>query len=328
MLELEDRLVINLKNGIGENMKTLLRNILFVVLILSSFSNVAQAQGRGTINVNQEVDVLVQKLEVARKASIDFKDGFYKVESLNDYSDEVEYDMLVQTDVNDSQKKLIVLIPERVRKGKESGFGYFYQARPVSRGRSLMLSPISIGQNGNFIIESERSSSAPVLLLSKSMFNGEEKNTFTMQGRNGALGNGVFTIKKMGSKQKYPKLSSTPRSGFFAAGSKKRGAELIVNDGMLSLFDGSRIDQEYEMIDLNEHEIFSGLALSQWDSMAEYEVSYENIQKLAVFFKNYQGEQEFLLIASPGFREGQYRMDVYQSGNVSWIKKLIINLFE
>lgn len=309
-------------------MKTLLRNILFVSLMLTSFTNTTQAQQRGSINVNQEMDVLVQKLEVTSKASLNFKDGFYKVETLNEYSDEVEYDMLVQTDVNDSEKKLIVLIPERVRKGKESGFGYFFQARPVSRGRSLMLSPISIGQNGNFIIESERSSSAPVLLLSKSMFNGGNKSSFTLQGRNGALGNGVFAVKKMGSKQRHPKLSSTPSSGFFAAGSKKRGAELIVNDGMLSLFDGSRIDQEYEMIDLNNDEVFSGLALSQWDSMAEYEVSYENVQKLAVFFKNYQGEQEFLLIASPGFREGQFRMDVYQSGNVSWIRKLLINLFE
>lgn len=259
--------------------------------------------------------------------SLRFDDGYYEIKKLNDHSVfKKSYEMIVQSDEADYEKKYVIIIPEKVLKGYRSGKGYFYQAKTIKNGNAYMLSPISIDLNGNFVIGSENDTRAPVMILSKK-FDGDTF-TYMLQGRNGGMDNSLFKVEKKSLRKRLPKLRSTPDHGVFASGSKKRGVDLIVNNEMLSLYSNNHIDQEFQMIDINGNGVFSGLARSEWDSMAEFEVGYESVSKLSVFFESYEGKEKSLLIASPGFKKGQYRMDVYKSGRLNWIKKIFTNIFE
>lgn len=279
-------------------------------------------------NIKKIIVTMISFFSMTSYASfLNLQDGYYKIKKINHqriFTD--KYEMLVQTDSTDREKKFVAIIPKEILSGGNSGMGYFYQARPVKNGHAYMFSPISIDLNGNFVIDSENSTRSPILLLSK-QYDGE-KFQMMLQGRNGGMENSLFTVEKKGEKQKYPKLSATPENGVFAAGSKRRGVDLVVFGGMLSLFDNNQISQAFEMVDVNNDFVFSGLTRSEFDSMAEYEVGYEGISKIAMFFETYEGKEQSLLVASPGFRKGQYRMDVYKSGDISWVEKLFINLFE
>jgi len=307
-------------------MKKLVRNIMLSTVLAVSVASSVQAKSRGSIQSQNANDVFASQRAAGTQAySLEVEDGFYKVYAMDGISK--SYDMMVQTDINDAGKKYIVMLPENVRKGKSSGYGYFYQARPVKRGRALMLSPVSINSDGNFVVESENETRAPVVLMSKNI-KPKSGYKFMLQGRNGALKGGIFGVSKMKKRSKQPNLRSYPKNGYFAAGNSKHGPELVVADGLVSLFDGEQVDSTFEMIELNGDGMFTGLARSEWDSMAEYEIGFEDVQKLAVFFDTYEGQEEFMLVASPSFRPGQYRMDVFQSGKLSWVKKFFINLFE
>ncbi len=271
--------------------------------------------------------ILLLLNSAAFATALTLEDGYYKVSTIEKRGrGDEKFQMLVQTDINDASKKYVVMLPKKVLKGYGTGLGYFYQARSVKNGSALMLAPIGIDLSGNFVIHSEVNARSPIALLSKKFIG--EKFDYVLQGRNGALENELYKIERKSGRQRYPNLTNRPSNGYFVVGSKRKGVELVVNENMLSIFGQSYEEKDFEFIDINGSGAFSGLSVSEWDSMAEQEVGYESISKIAMFFETYEGREQSLLVATPGFRPGQYRMDVFKSGDISWVSKILINLFE
>lgn len=311
-------------------MKKMMKKTLLVSALLYSslYANMnVFAADRGVIESDNSEDVLSSIVrEYQTKKVVSMESGYYEIHSMNGggYDD---YELLVQESENNNDKILAVMIPKKVRKGSQSGFGHFFEGRPVKKGSTLMLAPISINKDGNYAIASEMDTRAPVLLVTKGA-KGKFDYEYVIQGKNGALKGAMLGLVRRGDKKRHPKLRATSKKGYFASGDKNSGPELVVVGTELSLYRNGQSEKTYEMIQLNGNDMFSGLTVSEFDTMAEYDVSYENVNKIAMFFDTYGGKEESVIVATPTYEEGYYRMTVYESGTLSWIKKLFINLLD
>lgn len=291
------------------------------------FMNNVHAADRGNIeqsNIEEVLSSMVREQQVKKRVVLE--NGYYEVHGINN-SNFNGYELLVDNAENNTDKILAVLVPKRVRKGSESGFGYFYEGRSVKKGSSMMLAPINITNNGNLVVDSEMDTRSPVLLVSKGSM-GKFNYEFVVQGKNGALDGAMLGLVRRGDKKKHPKLRATSKKGYFASGSHRYGPELVVVGTELSIYKNGSAEKSYEMVQLNGDDMFSALVVSEFDTMAEYDVSYEGVNKIAMFFDTYSGKEESVIIATPTHDVGRYRMTAYDSGTLGWIKKLFINLFD
>lgn len=309
--------------------KIMKKTILVSALLCSTFSTSlsAMAADRGSVDTTSSEDVLSSIVrEYQTKKIVSMESGYYEIHGIN--ADQYnEYELLIQQSQNNHDKVLAVMIPKSVRKGKNSGFGHFFEGRSVKKGSTLMLAPISLNTEGNYSIASEMDTRAPVLLVTKGA-KGKFDYEYVIQGKNGALNGAMLGLVRRGDKKRHPNLRANSQKGYFASGNQKNGPELVVVGTELSIYHNGHSEKTYEMIQLNGDDMFSGLTISEFDTMAEYDVSYENVNKIAMFFDTYNGKEESVIVATPTYQEGYYRMTVYDSGTLSWIKKFFINILD
>ncbi|MDD0852227.1 hypothetical protein HBN50_03920 [Halobacteriovorax sp. GB3] len=266
-------------------------------------------------------EVFQEVKETTAKRKLQIESGYYEAEGMN-YSK--KYEVLVEEDVNDKERKFFLFIDKKTVAGKTSSIGRIYHSRATKNGKNIMLSPLSVTNSGNVQIDSEDNPRSKVVLISK--YNGNKGFSYLLKGQNGAFEGEIFKMKRKSKKTRNPKLSARSKHGFFASGSSRKGLQLMVVGDEISFYGKNELQNTYNLIDLNADGIFSGLVVSEFNAMSASAVSYERIQSLAVFFESYKGQSESVLVATPTFEPGEFRMSVYKNGSPSFLKKIWMNI--
>jgi hypothetical protein len=275
---------------------------------------------------------------VRRERVMLLEEGVYCIEDRN--NDREDLLMLVRPMVNNPDKFLAIVAPKSVLRGERGrrsrGVGWVYQGRSIQNGREIMLSPLTIDENGNLIDSSEAERRAPVVRISKKT--GENnRNDFLVRGVNGGLTDGttreqtnLLEMKKVTSEYGRPNLKTTPTTEMFVAVSS-RNNKLVVFDGQAHMSTSDQEDFTYEMINLNGEEgALAGLVKSEFDTMAQADIAFEKLQKLATFYTFGTGKRserkERFVVLTRSRAQGLYNFEVFQ---ISPDKKSILeNFFE
>lgn len=226
--------------------------------------------------------------------------------------------IIVQTFINDPDKRLILMLPQDVLKGKRVGHGWIFQSRQVRGGGALMLSPLSLdGATGNIVVDSENERYAPVVLLTKKSGT-DHKNPYVLEGRNGGLEGKLMEMSKVKYHFVKPVMRSRPSRDIFV-GICPNQSKLTVSSKFVSIHDDDAIDLSFRMLEVNGgHGELSALARSKFDSMSESDMTYEDVERFATFYSlgSLFGEwandnDERFLMATPAGKKGYYLVEVY-----------------
>jgi hypothetical protein len=239
-------------------------------------------------------------------------DGTYVVGPITGDEIQEETFMMIESDVNDSEKFYALMIPKPLptlnpRQGHPQGIARLYQGRRLGGSGSLMLAPLNISPEGNLEISSETQTRAPVLELSSRP--GRLKYPYVLQGKNGALGGQILGMRGWGGKK--PALKASPADGVFVSGSKH--ADLVVSYPELSFYDGSARGASFNLLDMNGDEgKFAMMLESALDTIAETKIANEQIKRIAVFASGGCFDSEVLLTLIPRAAQGEYAVTLYR----------------
>jgi hypothetical protein len=232
--------------------------------------------------------------------------GLYELSELKNSSRSSVY-WLVDTYANDPSQLIVIHFDKNAMGSNRSSPAYIYHARLIKNRSSLMLSPLFIDKAGNLRILSESTRDVPVLELSANPDN--SRHPYLVRGRNGALGGAHFKLRASGRSQ--PVLQSRPDNGRFLSGDRHSSDAVFVN-GELSISNRGRKDSTYTLIPLNgSGGKFMGLVDSHLDTMAEEEISFEQIQGLSVFVTRCF-DQDVLLHFEPTNEAGRFNLNFFR----------------
>lgn len=216
--------------------------------------------------------------------------------------------LLVDTDVNNPERFIGLMIPERNFKQGSVSQGKFFVGRPIRGGTSVLLAPLVIDTDGHILVDSELSRNSPVLEVSAVSTEGSNRYPYLIEGHNGALNGQVFGMRAVESNRK-PTWTGWPSAGIFVSPSSE--GKMVVKGNTISIHDGLREDRRYTLVPLNGVlGKIAGLKESHFDTMAETDVSTSRFSKIA-FFLNGLSDEEIFVFASPMVRPGDYSIEFF-----------------
>ena len=241
------------------------------------------------------------------QVKIEMSPGLYALNEI-DTNWSTKYYLLMDNFVNDPEKFIAILFKEDAFDSSRRTIARMYQGRPVKGSSMLMLSPLIVDNSGNVRVQSEIQTDAPVIeVIARA--GGDYRYPYVLRGRNGALDGRLYGMR--GSSNKRPTLKPWPSSGVFAS-TNGTEADLMVSGTEVSLYNGSMVDQTYNLIALNgEQGKFAALTKSTFDTMGEVELANEQIRKLATFVTGCF-DREVLMILTPTTQWGAYTLDLFR----------------
>lgn len=275
---------------------------LILVLVLMSLSSWGQQGSLTQTDVNA---VLHGEPSAGPQVEIQFQPGLYEINEGD--SNRISHYLLVDRYINDPNRFIALYFPKNIHRTK-TGMGKIFQIFPVRNGTALMLSPLTIDSHGNIIDMSQASREAPVFMLSRRP--GRRGFPYALRAENQ---NSIGIRGMRGSGRRAPQLNGLPLAGVFASSDNDSHGTVMVENGVMTLADDLYYDETFNMITLNGGQgKFVGLQASNFDTMAQTDLSQDEFQRMAVFISGLW-DRECLLVARRTVTPGVFRFDYYRS---------------
>ena len=277
-----------------QRMKNLNQKIGSILLLLTAIAAPEARGDRAIIRTDLDRVRSAGQLEAPTPGpTLRIESGVYAVRSSANES----YRMIVEESVNDPSKFLALLVPEAL--GSRAGVyrGNIFLGRPLPALGGVMLSPLGIDLFGNLSVVSETQRNAPVVQIS------QRGGDLLLQGHNGALGGGLFTMSARSSGRAT--VAASPRSGEFRT--QSQSGNILVTGQVLSLLESGGRDRRFQIVPLNgDLGKFAALVDTQLDTMSESMISQTAIQRLVAFVSGVGSGEQLLLITPSGSGEFQF----------------------
>ena len=242
-------------------------------------------------------------------------DGTYVVGPITGDEIQVEHYLMIESDINDSEKFFALMIPKPLAKESPKGLARLFQGRKLNGSSSIMLSPLRIDTNGNLEITSETQTKAPVLEISSRP--GRHKYPYVIQGRNGAMGGQILGMRGYGGFK--PSLKALPQDGVFVSGGKS--ADVVVNFPEIAFYDGSARGSSFTMLQMNGDEgKFSMMVDNSLDTIAESNIASEEIKRIAIFVNGGCFDSEVLITLQPLTGAGEFNATIFRPAKRSLLE--------
>lgn len=212
--------------------------------------------------------------------------------------------LVIDKYVNDNSRFFALMVSQS---GDRTSVGQFYMGKKIKNGAAVMLSPVFIDNNGNLAIESELSQRAAIIEISLRADAGKVRYPYLLQGHNGAL-NGQLMGMRASSKETI-RLATGPSQTIFRGSNSDDN--LVVSGSSVTLHGESSMQQTFELVGVNgDGGKIAAMLSGEFNTMGEYMTSDSAISKVA-FFMRTSSNKELFVIASPGYRVGEYRLKFY-----------------
>jgi hypothetical protein len=291
--------------------KVYMTSVLTIGLLLTQLS----------LGVNAEVSIVEQNFDGLLTTSsqtpltdshgIHFERGTYQLYADGSNKQDTDYYLMVEPDVNnpDVQSVGVMIDKKLFDQGYSSKSLFYFKGLEIENGSTTDLYGKSLSSSSTFINQDEISRNAPYIEISKL----PGMNSFHVLGFNGAMDGVPRKAEKLNGDE-FPTINLWPVSGEFQSIATK-SRKVFVNNRVLEFTDGNN-SSPFKLMLTNFNGTsggrIAGLSEFSKDTMRHQFITRGEYKKLAVFFKDEDNNDIFVIGTPDKSYPGYFFIELYK----------------